>query len=126
MEIISDAFNEYIKEKVITTEDVLTIFCKYISSSDFIKNTYFYIDGFTGFTPIQYQVLELLIKHCAGVKIAITLPEDEFQSLRNAYSKGNNTISKYELFNLSKDTLWKLKDIINRNRLHIELEIIKS
>ena len=29
VEIISDAFNEYIKEKVITTEDVLTIFCKY-------------------------------------------------------------------------------------------------
>ena len=26
VEIISDAFNEYIKEKVITTEDVLTIF----------------------------------------------------------------------------------------------------
>ena len=40
VEIISDAFNEYIKEKVITTEDVLTIFCKYISSSDFIKNTF--------------------------------------------------------------------------------------
>ena len=124
VEIISDAFNEYIKEKVITTEDVLTIFCKYIPSSDFIKNTYFYIDGFTGFTPIQYQVLELLIKHCAGVKIAITLPEDEFQSLRNAYSKGNNAISKYELFNLSKDTLWKLKDIINRNNIEQQETVI--
>ena len=124
VEIISDAFNEYIKEKVITTEDVLTIFCKYISSSDFIKNTYFYIDGFTGFTPIQYQVLELLIKYCAGVKIAITLPEDDFQSLRNAYSKGNNAISKYELFNLSKDTLWKLKDIINRNNIEQQETVI--
>lgn len=124
VEIISDAFNEYIKEKVITTEDVLTIFCKYISSSDFIKNTYFYIDGFTGFTPIQYQVLELLIKHCAGVKIAITLPEDDFQSLRNAYSKGNSAISKYELFNLSKDTLWKLKDIINRNNIEQQETVI--
>ena len=58
------------------------------------------------------------------VKIAITLPEDEFQSLRNAYSKGNNTISKYELFNLSKDTLWKLKDIINRNNIEQQETVI--
>ncbi len=112
VEIINNAFNDYINEKVITAEDVLSIFCKHIPDSEFIKNTYFYIDGFTGFTPIQYQVIELLIKHSSGVKICITLPEDEIATLNN--------FNKYELFHLSKDTINNILNITDSNNVEVE------
>lgn len=112
VEIINNAFNDYINEKIITAEDVLSIFCKHIPESDFIKNTYFYIDGFTGFTPIQYQVIELLIKYSCDVKICITLPEDEVATLDN--------VNKYELFHLSKDTINKILDIADSNGVEVE------
>ena len=67
--VIRKAFDEYIQNKMITTEDVLEIFCKYVGQSEIIKNTYFYFDSFTGFTPIQYKVLELLMKYSKGVMV---------------------------------------------------------
>lgn len=113
--VIQNAFNRYTKERMITVEDVLTIFCKYIPASDFIKNTYFYFDGYTGFTPVQYQVLKLLIKHAAGVKVAITLPEDEKDF------KGYN---KFELFYLSKETMQKLKNIAEEVEVKVEQTLV--
>lgn len=115
IKVIYDAFNQYINEKMITVEDVLDIFCRYIPTSEMIKNTYFYIDGFTGFTPIQYRVLELLIKFAAGVKVAVILPQDQLHY---------KDYSRYELFGLSKETLSKLENIAKENGIAIEKPII--
>ncbi len=115
IEVINKAFNDYIKEKMITTEDVLTIFCKHIPNSEFIRNTYFYFDGYTGFTPSQYAVLELLIKHAPEVTVAITLPEDE---------KGFQEYSKYELFGLSKETIVKLTELADKNNIEIKKTVV--
>lgn len=115
IEIIYNAFNKYIDEKIITAEDVLNIFCKYIPTSEFIKNTCFYFDGFTGFTPSQYQVMELLMKHSAGVSVAITLPDDE---------KDFSDYNKFELFSLSKETILKLKKLAGNNSVEIKDTII--
>ena len=113
--VIRKAFDEYIQDKMITTEDVLEIFCKYVGQSEIIKNTYFYFDSFTGFTPIQYKVLELLMKYSKGVMVSITLPENE---------KDFTTFNKYELFSLSKETIAKLKTLAKRNNVNINETLI--
>lgn len=113
--VIRKAFDEYIQDKMITTEDVLDIFCKYVGQSEIIKNTYFYFDSFTGFTPIQYKVLELLMKYSKGVMVSITLPENE---------KDFTTFNKYELFSLSKETIAKLKTLAKRNNVNINETLI--
>lgn len=114
IDVIYRAFEEYIGKKNITNEDVLDIFCDFIPKSDFVRNTYFYLDGYTGFTPIQYKVLELLIKYSKGLFIALTLPENE---------KTLNKYSKYELFCLSKETVCKLTEIANKNNIKIQEHI---
>lgn len=103
---ISNAFNDYIKEKMITTEDVLNILCDNIPQSDWVKNTSFYFDGYTGFTPAQYNVLELLISYGKDVTVAITLPEEEMDNL---------IINGYEVFDLSKETILKLRNLAENN-----------
>ena len=50
--IIYDAFYNYIQDKAVINEELLPLLCQYIPKSDLIKNTYFYFDSFTGFTPV--------------------------------------------------------------------------
>lgn len=106
MKTISQAFDNYIDEKMITTEDVLHKFCDIVSMSEKIKNSHIYIDSFTGFTPIQYKVLEQLIRFAKSVTVAITLPEEEVNF---------NGYSEQDLFYLSKETIVKLKELAIRN-----------
>lgn len=106
IEVIYRAFEEYNQNRRISTEDVLTILCPYIAKSDYVKNTSFYFDGFTGFTPIQYQVLELLLKYGKEVTVAVTLPPEEA-----SFSK----YVKTELFYLSKETIHKLSVLAEKN-----------
>lgn len=115
VEVIYNAFNKYISQKIFTAEDVLNIFCDYIPTSEFIKNTVFYFDGFTGFTPSQYYVLALLMKYSAGVHVAVTLPDDESEF---------NDFSKFELFSLSKETILNLKDLAKDYGVEVKKTII--
>ncbi len=112
---IYEAFEKYIQEKMITTEDVLKIFCKYIASSELIKNSSLYFDGFTGFTPVQYQVLELLLKYAKEVVVAVTLPERE---------KSFSNYSKMDLFALSKETLKHLSVLAEQNGVNVKPMIV--
>ncbi|MCR5736946.1 MAG: exodeoxyribonuclease V subunit gamma [Eubacterium sp.] len=115
IQVIYDAFESYIQEKMITTEDVLSQLCKYIATSELIKKSSFYFDGFTGFTPVQYQVLELLLKYAKDVVVAVTLPERE-ESYWN--------YEKTEVFALSKETLVRLSELAERNGVNTKEMIV--
>lgn len=113
--VINNAFNDYIKDKAITNEELLTLLCKYIPKSDFVKNTYFYFDSFTGFTPVQYQVLEQIIRYSPQVSMAVTLPENE---------ENFKGFSPYELFALSKETIIKTRELAIKNSIEILPNIV--
>lgn len=74
VQVIFEAFERYIGNEYIPSEELLQVFCDNIEKSSLIRNSEFYIDGFTGFTPIQYRVVELLIKYSKKVSITLTLP----------------------------------------------------
>lgn len=98
---IYNQFHRYIEDKMITQEEVLTILCKYIHKSERIKNTEYFVDGFTGFTPIQKNVVDLLIRYAKNVTFAFTLPESETEF---------SSIKEQELFALSKKTILSIKN----------------
>ena len=112
---IAQEFDNYINEKMITMEEVLSIFCNVMEKSEKIRKTHIYIDGFTGFTPIQYMVLEKLIKYSREVTVAITLPENEADF---------NGYNDRELFALSKETIVKLRELAIRNSVEIKNTVI--
>lgn len=113
--IIHDTFNNYIRDKAITSEELLTILCQYIPKSDYVKNTYFYFDSFTGFTPVQYQVLEQIMRYSPKVVMSITLPE---------YESGFKGFNQHELFSLSKETMIKTKELAIKNSVEILPEVV--
>lgn len=58
---MANLMNFFIK-KYIDEEDALTLLAEKLEYSEQFKGAEFWIDGFTGFTPKQYKVLEKLLK----------------------------------------------------------------
>lgn len=98
--LVYEKFNKTIKDKYQTSEEVLDLFAKVIDRSEKIKASHIYLDGYTGFTPIQYKLLESMLKNVKDVTVAITLPEEMI----------NKSAAEHDLFKLSCDTYFKLKE----------------
>lgn len=98
--LILNKFNEEIKGTYSTSEEILDIFARVIHSSKKIKDAHIYLDGFTGFTPIQYKLLLSMLKISKDVTVSLTLPETEI----------NDHSEDFDLFHLSNQTYFRLKE----------------
>ena len=98
--LVYEKFNETIKDTYRAAEEVLDIFARVAAQSEKIKGSHIYLDGFTGFTPIQYRLLTSMLKTAKDVTIALTLPQEQI----------NADAQEYDLFHLSNQTYFRLKD----------------
>ncbi len=105
-------FNEEIKDKYSTSEEILNIFAKVISKSEKLKGAHIYLDGFTGFTPVQYKLLASMLKFVKDITVSITLPEEKITA----------DCKEYDLFYLSNDTYFKLKKLA----ADMEIELLED
>ena len=74
--IYSD-FRKLIEGKYITPEEILSILTACIDRSAMVKNSVFVFDGYTGFTPLQYEVIRKLMTLSPELTFAFTLGEEE-------------------------------------------------
>ncbi len=106
--IVYEAFRAYITDMsgddtvYITREEVLSRLCDVIPSSSIVKDSEIYLDGFTGFTPVQNRLLKLLLQYAEGVNISLTIDASECVGLT---SVGFADIKEHELFNMTKTTV---------------------
>ena len=75
IEKIYTAFYRELGERYLTAEELLALLAKLVPQSRQIRESCVILDGFTGFTPLQYQVLEELLQYARHVLCAVT--EDE-------------------------------------------------
>ena len=78
------AFVEGKRDRFITSEETLDLLAEAIPSSDWVKRSTFVLDGFTGFTPVQYRVITALIRCGREVTIALDYGMDDGPSLEKA------------------------------------------
>ena len=117
--MIVNAYKKEIDGKYITNDDIIHKLSEVIADSEIIKNSHFYFDGFTGFTPIQYELIESIMKVAKSCTYAVTLKEDDYPV---------NSYNSNDLFSLSKETIIMLSKIareINTEGLS-EDELINS
>lgn len=99
LEVIYKGFTDYIAERFITTEETLELLTRAVGRSAIIKNSVIVFDGFTGFTPIQYRLIQELFKLTKRVIVSVTIDSGE-----NPFEdKGEQ-----ELFALSRKTIKQL------------------
>ena len=100
LKTLYQAFDTYVAERFITTEDTLALLSRAVHESKIMKNSVVIFDGFTGFTPIQYRLIAELMELSRMVIVSVTLGEGE-----NPY----RIMGEQELFYLSKKTVRDLQ-----------------
>jgi len=107
--VIYQGFRDFMRERYITAEEILVVLYNLIDKSDWVKNTVICLDGFTGFTPCQYKILEKMLQYAKKVFITVTIDPRELEDfepvLRN---REEINFSEHQLFGLSKKTIHKL------------------
>lgn len=70
---IYQGFQEYLRGKYITGEELLDLLCDAVPKSDILKDSIVVLDGFTGFTPVQNKLLRELLLVCEKVVVTVTV-----------------------------------------------------
>ena len=108
---VYNGFMSFMKERYITAEETLVILNKIIDQSQWLKDSVVCLDGFTGFTPTQYQLLGNVMKHAKKVIITITIdPKEDLDTAPK----------DHQLFGMSKKAIQKLYAIARDNDVAIE------
>lgn len=96
--LIFQEFKDYIADHYITAEEILDILCRELPRSEMLKNSVIFLDGYTGFTPVQYRIVELFITHALDVVCAVTVDygADPYQEsgIQNLFYMSKHTVCR--------------------------------
>lgn len=76
IERLYSEFLELLGESVFTQEQVLSLLCDVADQSGLIRNSVIVLDGYTGFTPVQKQLLTRLVPLVDTVYACVTCDSD--------------------------------------------------
>lgn len=99
--LVLEKFEEYMKDRYLVSEQLLDVLAQKITESAKLKDATIYIDGFTGFTPIQNKVLKKLLPYAKKIVAAFTIDE----------KRSGGPYREYELFALPKKEICRLKEM---------------
>lgn len=104
-------FVECLEGKFITAEELLEVLAQVAGQSEILKNAVLVLDGFTGFTPVQYHLLERLLRLVDKVTVTVTLGHGE-----DPY----HTSGVQDLFYMSKKTVEILLRIAREGHIGVK------
>ncbi len=110
IETVYCGFREFLSKKYITAEEIYDLLSREVEKSKLLRGAVVVLDGFTGFTPSQYQLLEALMKYSESVSVTVTM--DPAVLLKRQ--------KEHQLFFLSKKTM----DILTRLADHVHCELL--
>ena len=102
MNILYRTFQDFIKEKYITLEELLDVLCRVAGRSKLLRDSIIVLDGYTGFTPVQYRLLGQLLVLSRELYVTVTVTEGG-----HLYGPANET----DLFDMSRKMAAKLKNL---------------
>ena len=115
--VMYQAFLEYLEGNYITAEELLSVLAGVAEESAILKNSVLVLDEFTGFTPVQVELLQRLMSLCDEVWVSLTIDEKE----NFFHSKGMQ-----ELFDMPKKTIRVLTDLAQKTNTEILEPVVIS
>lgn len=97
--LIYDCFKEKMGDTYRMAEELIVQLTEVVHEMDGIKNSVICLDGFTGFTPTQYELIERLLGLCGDMYVTVTT---------------DSTKRRKHIFEISEDTVTSLTKIANR------------
>ncbi len=110
IQVMYQGFQDYLKGEYITAEEILEVFAEVAGKSALLKDAVLVLDGFTGFTPIQYAVLDRLMEYVKDIYVTLTMDGDEDFSVCEGMQ---------ELFYMSKKTIHTMAELAQKHHMEI-------
>lgn len=107
---IQESFQKFLEGHAIVAEQLLEVLALKVSDSEKIKGSIIYIDGFTGFTPVQNQLIGVLLG--LTEKVVVSMTADYWLEQRKF-------VKEYELFSLSSNGIYQLKELAKNQGIEI-------
>lgn len=115
LRLLYDGFFAYLEEKFITAEQVLSVLCRVIDEAPLVKDSVLVLDGFTGFTPLQNEVLHHFLRLCRKVIVSVTIDQA---------SMGRGKLGEHELFAMSAKMLETTRRIADAEGVETEETVV--
>jgi ATP-dependent helicase/nuclease subunit B len=74
--LIYSSFLDALEGKYYTAEQIPELFIRFMDRSSIISGSVFVFDGFTGFTPLQYEVIRKILRKASSVDVTVTIDSD--------------------------------------------------
>lgn len=95
-------FEDHLNQHYVDSEDYLTLLAQHVRDASFMSKAEVWVDGFHGFTPQEFSVLEQLMRHCRNVTISLCVDRNY---------EATDTPGELDLFNPTARTLIRLKQV---------------
>lgn len=112
---IYEEFEAFAGERYIVAEQLVELLTRHVGQSKLVCGSSLYFDGFTGFTPVQLELVEKLMTCADDLTFSFTL-DDRDQQYEH--------IKDYELFYLTKTTIKKLTEAAAAAGVEIESPVV--
>lgn len=109
-------FREFLKGRYITSEELLDIFAANVCKSKILKDCVIVLDEYTGFTPVQNNLILRLLNVCETMMVSVTVDSKELNNIDN--------IDKQTLFRMSAKTIVSLKAIARQADVPVLPDIV--
>ena len=117
--LIYRAFNGFLQERYITTEGIFDRLGEVLGRSEMVRDAVVVLDGFTGFTPSQYQLLQALFKCAAKVYVTVTMDRQDAGRVIRKEAYG-----KHRLFYTGYKTMETLRMLAAQANCEVEDDIL--
>ncbi|MDO4317141.1 MAG: PD-(D/E)XK nuclease family protein [Lachnospiraceae bacterium] len=97
-------FQDALADSYLTEEDLFSAMCPLVQESALLRGSHLFLDGYTGFTPSQYRLLEQLFLAADEVYVTLSIDPAELAPGRGGAP----------LFTLSRKTLAHLRELAER------------
>lgn len=101
---------------MISGEEMMQLLADLIGRTGYLKGKVVCLDGFTGFTPSQYVLVESIIKSADDVYVTITGNERILGT--------GAAVGEFDMMNLSRRTISKLRKIAAENGVEENIELL--
>lgn len=109
-------YDAFIGERFHDPEKALDLACQAAARSRLLAGARVWVDGFAGFTPQEYAMLEALLTACRQVTVALCLDPSELGGSIDAWTEG----SIDSLFHPTRETLVALRNLARSLGVPIE------
>lgn len=117
MKVLYDGFQKYLEGAYLTAEELLEALEQSVEQSNTVRGSVLVLDGYTGFTPVQLNLLKKLLVLAEDVYVTLTIDAGE-----NPFSPG----AEYQLFYLTKKTVAQLMKLAAEVKIPVKKPVLKK